>query len=183
MQEEGVAQNVKQPSLEGTRKRKTFWAQCESCESWRRLPKELQKQVDALEFWSVLLLPMSIFALSLCSTATQLVRTVLFVGILAGTARKIRMQTTTAAVSLKRCPTKPLTGNSKGEMRCCFDLTSHVCISSLLWYAFHKLVLACCRMVRSSESPCTSRSPLCGSRYLQTSSHIGRRKRSTRMTL
>lgn len=65
MQEEGVAQNVKQPSLEGTRKRKTFWAQCEKCESWRRLPKELQKQVDAQEFWSVLLLLMSTFALSL----------------------------------------------------------------------------------------------------------------------
>lgn len=59
MQEEGVAQIVKQPGVEGTRKRKSFWAQCERCESWRRLPKELQKQVDAQEFWSVLLLPMS----------------------------------------------------------------------------------------------------------------------------
>ena len=59
MQEESAAQIVKQPSLEGTRKRKTFWAQCETCESWRRLPKELQKQVDAQESWQVLQLPMS----------------------------------------------------------------------------------------------------------------------------
>lgn len=51
MQEDTAAQTVKQVSSEGARKRKTFWAQCESCESWRRLPKALQKQVDAQEFW------------------------------------------------------------------------------------------------------------------------------------
>lgn len=61
MQEQSGAQNVKQPSLYETRKRNTFWAQCESCESWRRLPKELQKQVDAQEFWQVLQLLMSTF--------------------------------------------------------------------------------------------------------------------------
>ena len=61
MQGQSAAQIVKQPSLDGTRKRKTFWAQCESCESWRRLPKELQKQVDAQESWQVLQLQMSSF--------------------------------------------------------------------------------------------------------------------------
>ncbi|KAL3148229.1 hypothetical protein ABBQ38_013701 [Trebouxia sp. C0009 RCD-2024] len=51
MKEDTAAETVKQVSLEGARRRKTFWAQCESCECWRRLPKVLQKQVNTQEFW------------------------------------------------------------------------------------------------------------------------------------
>lgn len=100
----------------------------------------------------------------------------------AGTVRKIQIQLITAAMSLKRCPTKPLTLNLKEEVRY-FPPSASFTIMHLSSAVVpgDMTVRRCFRMAGTWASPCTSRSLLSGSKSLQAFTHTGRRKHSTKM--
>jgi hypothetical protein len=42
---------MEQPSTDKQRKHSSVWVQCESCKSWRRLPKDLHEEVGGDDFW------------------------------------------------------------------------------------------------------------------------------------
>lgn len=42
---------MERPSTDPQRKHSSVWVQCESCKSWRRLPKGLHEEVGGEDFW------------------------------------------------------------------------------------------------------------------------------------
>ena len=89
LQQQAGPLEMEQPSQDKQRKHSSVWVQCESCKSWRRLPKDLHEDVGGDDFWWVSDLQVGITTGAPDLYSSQAVLTYQLYMCVTGTARRI----------------------------------------------------------------------------------------------